>query len=377
MKEHQVMVFIGNGFDISVLKKYGKGITTSYDSFYSFFKYKYPNSKDNLLIQQMETAKTERKENWSDFEALLDESLNLLSKTDKEQANKLNADLSEIQQAFSQFLNDIIDNDIIKNISMANDVIIDSRANCAKKLLKCSFLKDLSEEQYKSIGFHNNFDNNESLKYIFINFNYTSLLDNYLYLTKEVFDPIPYATSSNNITLNLNPNDYNNHCGYDDPYVQLMPIDIFHPHGVQDVPKSLLFGIENRNYYNLKDCRRVFVKSLWAQCQPKYEEKFDNTELFIIYGSSIGESDSWWWHKVFTRLVDENPAELIIYNYGSENEDVIKDKFIRNCCLKDTDDEKITIAKKNIYIVNFGSSTEDDQDFITLPELNTEMEVKL
>lgn len=372
MKKHQVMVFIGNGFDISVLKKYGKGITTSYDSFYSFFKYKYPDSKDNLLIQQMETAKTEKKENWSDFEALLDQSLNLLSKTDKEQADKLNTDLSEIQQAFSQFLNDIIDNDIIKNISMANDIIIESRVNCAKKLLKCSFLKDLSKEQFEANSFHNKFNNNGILKYIFINFNYTSLLDNYLYLTKDVFDPIPYVTSSNNITLNLNPNNYPNHCGYSDPYVQLMPIDIFHPHGIQDVPKSLLFGIENSNYYNQRDCRRVFVKSLWAQCEPKYEEKFDNTELFIIYGSSIGESDSWWWHRVFDRLVGENPAELIIYNYGSENDDVIKERFIRNCCLKDTDDEKITTAKKNIYIVNFGYSSEANQEFINLPELNIE-----
>lgn len=372
MKEHQVMVFIGNGFDIAILKKYGKGITTSYDSFYSFFKYKYPDSKDNLLIQQMETAKTEQKENWSDFEALLDESLNLLSKTDKEQADKLNADLSEIQQAFSQFLNDIIDNDIIKNISKANDIIIGANANCAKRLMKCSFLKDLSRDQYGAIRFHNKIGNNETLKYIFINFNYTSLLDNYLYLEKEMFDPSPFSTSKNNIVLDLNPNKYPYHSGYSDPYVQLMPIDIFHPHGIQDVPKSLLFGIENRNYYNQRDCRRVFVKSLWAQCKPKYDDKFIETELFIVYGSSIGESDNWWWSRVFDRLVGENPAELIIYNYGSENDDVIKERFIRNCCLKDTDDEKITMAKKNIYVVNFGYSSEANQEFINLPELNIE-----
>lgn len=103
MKEHQIMVFIGNGFDISVLKKYGKGITTSYDSFYSFFKYKYPNNNNNILIEQMEKAKKEGKKNWSDFEAILDETLRVVSKSDKDQANKLNEDLGEIQQAFSRF----------------------------------------------------------------------------------------------------------------------------------------------------------------------------------------------------------------------------------------------------------------------------------
>lgn len=189
MKEHQIMAFIGNGFDIAVLKKYGKGITTSYDSFYSFFKYKYPNNNNNLLIKQMEKAKAEKKENWSDFEAILDETLYSLSKSDKEQADKLNEDLGEIQQAFSRFLNDIIDNDIISNISKANDIIMESNNNCAKRILRGSFLKDLSKSQYETMHFHNRFDNHESLKYIFVNFNYTSLLDNYLYLNKKMFDP--------------------------------------------------------------------------------------------------------------------------------------------------------------------------------------------
>lgn len=375
MNEHQVMIFIGNGFDIALLKKYGKGITTSYDSFYSFFKYKYPYNKNNLLIEQMEKAKIEGKENWSDFEAILDEKLNSLSTTDKEQAYKLNENLSEIQQAFSRFLNDIIDNDIINNISKANDIIIKSKANCAKNLFECSFLKDLSKEQYETINFHNKINNHDELKYIFINFNYTSLLDNYLYLTKDMFDPIPFSSSSNNIILNLNPNDHKNHNGHSDPYVKLMPIDIFHPHGIQDVPKSLLFGIENSNYNKQKDCRRIFVKSLWAQSESKYYDKFNETELFIIYGCSIGKSDNWWWNRIFERLTSENPAELIIYNYGNENAETVKNRFINNCCLETVDIEKINRAKKNIYIVNFGFGVEPDTDFIKLPELNTQKQM--
>ena len=375
MNAHQVMVFIGNGFDIALLKKYGKGITTSYDAFYSFFKYKYPDNKNNLLIDQMEIAKMEGKENWSDFEAHLDEVLNSLSKSDKEQVAKLNNDLSEIQQAFSRFLNDIIDNDIINNISKVNDVIIKPKVNCAKKLIKCSFLKDLSKEQYEAISFHNKIDNNETLKYIFINFNYTSLLDNYLYLEKQMFDPNPYSTSNNNIILDLNPNKYENHHGYPDPYVQLLPIDIFHPHGIQDVPKSLLFGIENKNYCNLKDYRRVFIKSLWAQSKSKYNDKFNETELFIIYGCSIGKSDNWWWNRIFERLTSESSAELIIYNYGNEDAETVKEKFINNCCLENVDIEKINRAKKNIYIVNFGFGVEPDTDFIKLPELNTQKQM--
>lgn len=369
MKGHQIMVFIGNGFDISVLKKYGKGITTSYDSFYSFFKYKYPNNNNNILIEQMEKAKKEGKKNWSDFEAILDETLRVVSKSDKDQANKLNEDLGEIQQAFSRFLNDIIDNDIISNISKANDITVKGKGNCARSTFKGSFLKDLSKVEYEKMSFHNKLDNNEALKYIFINFNYTSLLDNYLYLNKDNFDPEPYSTSNNNFVLDLNPNKYQ-HRGYSDPYMQLMPIEIFHPHGIQDVPKSLLFGIENKNYCKSGDYRRVFVKSLWAQCQSKYHNKFNETELFIIYGCSIGKSDNWWWSRIYKRLISENLAELIIYNYGNENEDAIKENFIKNCCVGDSDIKKINKAKENIYIVNFGSNVEMHKEFMSLPELS-------
>ena len=365
MKEHQIMVFIGNGFDISVLQKYGRGITTKYEFFYSFFKYKYSNS-NNLLITYMEEAKSKNKDNWGDFEAILAETLQSLSESDKEKIDKLKEDLSEIQQAFSRFLNDIIDNDIISSISKANDIIVKRNENCAKRTLKCSFLKDLSKEQYETMCFHNKFDNHESLKYVFINFNYTSLLDNYLYLNKEMFDPEPYRTSNNNIVLDLNPYKYQ-HSGFPDPCMQLMPIDIFHPHGMQDVPKSLLFGIENKNYCDQRDYRRVFVKSLWAQCQSKYHDKFSKTELFIIYGCSIGESDNWWWSRIYERLINKNPAELIIYNYGNENENVIKEKFIKNCCLGSSDIEEANKAKKNIYVVNFGSDDEMSKEFLSLP----------
>lgn len=369
MKEHQIMIFISNGFDISVLKKYGKGITTSYDSFYSFFKYRFPNNNSNILIEQMEKAKAEDKENWSDFEAILDESLYSLSKDDKDQTEKMNNDLSEIQQSFSRFLNDIIDDDIIVNISRANDVMVDSNNNCAKLTFKGSYFKDLNKEQYESMLFHNLLDNNESLKYTFINFNYTSLLDNYLYLQKKMFDPRPFSTSNNNIIMDINPHTYA-HSGHSDPYMKLLPIDIFHPHGIQDVPKSLLFGIENSEYCNQRDQRRVFVKSLWAQCREKYSDRFDKTELFIIYGCSIGKSDSWWWSRIYERLVDNNPAELIIYNYGNEDENVVKERFINNCSIKENDKEKIKIAKDKIYIVNFDNDRDRSINFMNLPEID-------
>ena len=369
---HQVMVFIGNGFDIAVLKKYGRGITTSYDSFYAFFKYEYPDRQDNLLVQQMERAKSVGRVDWSDFEKILGEMLRSFSGTNEELMRKLDRDLNEIQQVFSQFLNNVIDNAVISNISKANDIIVKKigKINCAQAMANGAFLRDLSKCQYETMRFHNGFNKNELLKYVFINFNYTSLLDNYMCLNKELFDPKPFSTSRNNTILDLNPYKYRHH-NYPDPYVQLLPIDIFHPHGIQDVPKSLLFGIENETYCKNRDFRRTFVKSLWAQCAVRYQNKFAETELFIIYGCSIGESDSWWWQRIYERLISENPAELIIYNYGCDDENMIKEKFLNNCCLKEYDPYKLQQARANIYVVNCGPQAGKEAQFMSLPSLYT------
>lgn len=375
MKSYQIMCFIGNGFDINVLNKYGKGITTSYESFYHFFGYKYPARKDNLLIQQMKEAKKEGKKNWSDFEALLNEILQNIVESDKLKIEQLNKDLNEIQRAFSEFLNDIIDDDVIGKISYASEILRTKDDAITKEnytIYSLShFLSDLSDEQYNKMHFHNGIDNGDSLKYIFLNLNYTALLDNYLYLDKKIFDPEPYIYSENNFKFMSNPNLLKNHQGYPDPLLKLEPIEVLHPHGYQDIPKSLLFGIESETYNKPRDKRKVFVKSIWAQSKKRYESLFKTTSLFIIYGCSLGESDSWWWKRIFDRLIDDDPAELIIYHYGNETADVIKDRFISSCQLENVSDLMCKKGKENIYIINFGSNNLKNVVYLDLPELSS------
>lgn len=56
-EQHNIMVFMGNGFDISVLRKYGNGNSVpSYVEFYDYLiKHKY--GKNNLLVKQMKIDK--------------------------------------------------------------------------------------------------------------------------------------------------------------------------------------------------------------------------------------------------------------------------------------------------------------------------------
>lgn len=365
MASHQVMVFVGNGFDISVLKKYGNGVTTSYPTFYSFYKYRYPENKDNSLILQMEKARDEGKENWSDFEALLTEQLLNMNATNKEEIDKLNKDLGEIQKAFSRFLNEVVNSDTLEKISAATEQVPKGKKSLA--ILSISeFLGDLSEKQYTANKFQSKVDNNEKLNMVFINFNYTALLDNYVYLDKESFEPSPYNTSNNNLVFNSNPNNYPGHVGFNDPFCCLTT-ELHHPHGYQDVPKSLLFGTEPINnkmkLVSAYDSRRMFIKSYWAQSELKYGKFFDESELFIIYGCSMGESDNWWWRKIYTRLKADE-AELIIYNFGTEDEKKIKKRFIKGCCI--VPDEYTEIVEKNIYVINFGPKANKKVTFLQL-----------
>lgn len=371
----QIMVLVGNGFDISVLEKYGCGVTTSYKTFYSYFKYRNGND-NNVLIKQMETAKSKGEDNWSDFEAILTENIEKISLFDKKKIEVLNNDLNELQHLFSRFLNDVVNNDVIDKLSRATSIKVKNASGYEETYPErtyTNFLADLSETQYKKCVFHNKIDNNEELKYIFINFNYTSLLDNYLYLNKDIFSPKPYMTSDNNISFMTNPKKYSghltlkNHDTFIDATCKMLPVDIYHPHGFQNIPKSLLFGTESSKCNDVRDARRTFIKSFWARNEQRYADKFKETSLFIIYGCSLGASDSWWWNKIYNRLLDDDFAELFIYNYGNENSSVIIDRFIQGCVKKVNDEENARV-KEHIFVINFGKDKAKDIVLFHLPE---------
>ena len=62
----------------------------------------------------------------------------------------------------------------------------------------------------------------------------------------------------------------------------------------------------------IKDLQqRIFLKPYWAQNDKKYKSYFNNTDLFILYGLSLGDSDFWWWNNILNSLL-ETDSELII-----------------------------------------------------------------
>lgn len=74
--QHNIMVLVGNGFDIAVLNKYGdkkmNGKSTKYSDFFEYVTYFRLCDDNNLIYKKMKEDHEQNKENWCDFESSVD-----------------------------------------------------------------------------------------------------------------------------------------------------------------------------------------------------------------------------------------------------------------------------------------------------------------
>ena len=69
-RQHNIMVLVGNGFDIQVARRYESRFSPRYPAFYYYLLSRDFDSS-NLVVQQMAAAKEDGQENWSDVEAAI------------------------------------------------------------------------------------------------------------------------------------------------------------------------------------------------------------------------------------------------------------------------------------------------------------------
>lgn len=341
--QHNIMVLVGNGFDLALLKKYKtgkmKGKTSSYEDFYEYIKYYKLTDSENILFEKMTEDLENGRENWSDFELTIHE----LLREGVAEENEIERGIDEFQGYFTKFLNELVDAELLLKINAEVQ---------EKKLARQSlshFLNDLNSSC--DIEFPEKTDHYDLFNYVFFNFNYTSLLDNYLYLDKVQFEPHKWKSADRNFEF---------YPEFDPPvknptiWSSYLLTDIIHPHGVQSIPRSILFGIDMEKYHKGKSKEKRFVKSYWAQYEIKYESYFRDAELFIIFGMSLSMTDGWWLDQIFDAILN-NHAELIIYKYGVEDEEAVKETFIKACIRhkKSLWSTEIKEVKKRIYVVSF------------------------
>ena len=355
-----IMALFGNGVDIQLMEYLDSPYRTSYQNFYNYLCYK-NFDKNNVIFQKMTRDKKENennpnvKQNWSDFENSLIEIFNENYYIDEA---KLAHDFNQIQVEFSNFLNDIIYPEMLAWIGFDS-----TEKGIAIRTFQ-NFLGDLNLVNYNKLHFPTRLYHYKLFNWEILNFNYTSLLDNVLILDKEQFDPHPWTYADRQINFFANPYGYNNinqTWNSETNFSSYLMINITHPHGYQNVPKSMLFGFDNENQITNPVNRtkaKYFLKPYWAQNDKRYKSYFNDTDLFIIYGMSIGSSDFWWWNNILNSLL-ETDSELIIYNYNNNNEsdsDTIN-RFIDVAKEKPLSPKDIYKLHQKIAVVQYNSET--------------------
>ena len=355
-----IMAFFGNGVDIQLMEYLESPYRTSYQNFYNYLCYK-NFDKDNIIFQKMTEDKKDNennsniKQNWSDFENSL---IEIFNENDYINEARLTNDFNHFQVEFSNFLNDIITPNMLAQIG--ND---SSKSELAISSFQ-KFLADLDESNFRKLSFPSKLYHYKLFNWEILNFNYTSMLDNILVLDKEQYDPHPWPHADRQISFAANPNNFtNDHCSWDSStyFSSYLMTNITHPHGYQNVPKSMLFGFDNENQITNVDNRnkaKNFLKPYWAQNDKKYKSYFNNTDLFILYGLSLGDSDFWWWNNILNSLL-ETDSELIIYNYNSNNESDSEtiNRFIDVAKKVQLTAEDIEKLHKKIAVVQYDSKS--------------------
>lgn len=369
-KQHNIMVLVGNGFDVAAVKRYGegqlKGTLPKYSAFYDYVtSHAGPEVlKYNRIYKEMTKDREEgHNENWSDFELIVDRLITEINSNKRRRDTELGIlkrNLEVIRDWFSRFLRELIPTETmiaINNDSMKKELALQSFSK---------FLGDLDIPDLVDLRFERSTSYFDIFSFLLVNFNYTMLLDNYLFLDSEQFDPVKFKSPNvdRNFTFypapTIEPRTLPGEHNCDISWSSYLVTEMVHPHGFMDIPRSIIFGTELDKYEKHgKETEKLFVKSYWARDEIKYSKYFEGAELFIIYGMSITKTDAWWFDHIYERLLDDEP-ELIIYAHYSGDvagrtrqgfKEEIKDRFIRSCIRNGKDRNKNDAVKEKIKVV--------------------------
>mgnify|MGYP004686679875 CR=1 FL=1 len=326
-----ITFFIGNGFDLNM------GLETRYDQFCNY--YIQQNPKD-FLAQSMKKDT----ELWSDVEIALGKITEQVPNGEEDQFGE-SKDLLEIT------LGDYLENEQRK-IRISNE----QQEQIAKDMKRylISFYQELPVEHMQNI---------ESvikrcrgtLKYSFVSFNYTNVLDRCVEITKRQLNSDLGAYSSDN------GNQYPQNLG-----------NVIHIHGT--IESEMILGVNDID--QIAD-RRFMENSLYKQCMIKEEANkrfaqnkiqrvkklIDESCIICIFGMSIGETDKMWWQYIGKWLLASSEHRLVIYiRHNSQRkrvtarerfitENIVLQRFKENSGIK----EEWEKAESKIYIVCNGN----------------------
>lgn len=373
-RQHNIMVLVGNGFDIQTLQDYGRPIDSRYETFYYYLQMRgfdpenvlFQHMRDELLLHHQHGGH----DNWSDIEAAVG------TMVDRNPGSKrVFDDLRAIQAEFAQFLQGVAPSDLLDRLG------VDAANNNWSLRSLSEFLGDIVDRKdFLSLDFPSRVSHYDLFNFQFVNFNYTTLLDDYVYLDQVQFDPLKHKTVDTNFLFKNDPLSHWNPGGRPDAgYSGYVVTNVIHPHGILSTPRSLLFGVDGSDNYKQQargDTRRL-EKPYWAQAHRLYRNHFLQADLFVIFGCSLGDSDGWWWRNIVRGLrstkkqmltpsqpskvgeVEEEKAELVIYRWrdaGKPTVDSVRNQFLKSAQVSERDPDRDSLAER-IHVVVYDETT--------------------
>lgn len=311
--QHNIMVLVGNGFDIQVAQRYESRFSPRYPAFYHYLASRDFDSS-NLIVQEMAAAKGSGQENWSDIESAIGRLVRPGGISHS--ADAVYEATLAVQTAFSEYL------ELVAPAELLAEIGRDSASNSLAIRSMADLIGDVSEGSptFSSFAFPAETEHYDLFNYLFVNLNYTPLLDDYVFRDAQQFQPQAHTYADRNFMFRPNPRNHpDGHGNHETGWSSYVRSEVIHPHGQQSIPRSLLFGIDAPDALDQgRDARRRLMKPYWAMNRIEYSHLFPDTRLFIIFGCSLGESDGWWWRRIYEALDRPSaegspPTELIIY----------------------------------------------------------------
>ena len=298
----KIVYIIGNGFDINL------GMKTKYKDFYE--KYKSTDS-DSELIKQLKEEISKEIVDWSDLELAF---------------GKHTVKLANIKE-FDEVYEDIVNN-------LGDYLIAEEKKFDFSKIQKELFLEQLfrpelafpDEDLSEIRDFKQQWKNSE-WRINIITLNYTRTIEKIL---QDSFTNIQIGTHhQSQIVLN----------------------NIFHIHGYTD--KRTILGVNDISQIDKKDfheneeilealiktkCNRVQRHNIDKKC----ERLITEANLICIFGSSIGDTDNYWWQLIGEQL--KKDVKLLIFKKGEE----IKERFAQKTARTRRKIKQVFLAKTNL-----------------------------
>lgn len=312
-----VLIFIGNGFDINL------GMKTRYSDFYKY--YKSVKSQSNL-INNLKEEISSNLSTWADLELALGQYTKNIKNIDE-----LDEILIDIEDNLAEYLRIVEDNFDFSNVDKGK----------LSKYLSFPERCLIKADESRIVNFKNaKFKSTWNL--YLVTFNYTRTLE---LLFDEKYSDIKIGS---------------NYSGHD-----VILREINHIHGFID--DRMILGvndttqISNKDFHENEDAINSLVKEQRNRVQGHLIDNHcgdlvGSADMICIFGSSIGDTDRLWWSKIGEQL--RRDTRLIIFDIGEKvhpRRGHIVDRFIqrkKEYFLSKTSlkEEEKTLVKDKIFV---------------------------